>query len=86
MAKIMLHVQGSYEDYTGNYSIVIPLAVEDEDSEDIDRFINDEPILIHENGNKCIWKNETWWIGNCEDLGQKTGFVSMSDCNCPWPM
>ena len=83
-AKISLTVEGLYSDkYGGNYVTTIKLAGNIEN----DGFINKEPIFIQENGNNCIWKqdNGMWWIGNCDEIGNKNGFAFMNDCDCPWP-
>ena len=76
-----------FVDYHGNYSVTI--SVVDALNEENDYFLNNEPIFVKENGNKskCIWKqdNDTWWIGNCGEIGQNQGFAYMNNCKCPWP-
>ena len=78
----MLHVQGLYDQYVGNYSATIPLTEENTGFE-----LNNESVFIDENSDNCIWKGEfnTWWIGVCDDVGQNKGFAYMKDCKCPWP-
>ena len=83
---ISIHVEGVYDEYKGNYSVTIPLVV-DEDEDNAFWSFNDEPIFINGNGNKCIWKQDSnqWLIGNCDELGVNKGFAHMKDCKCPWP-
>lgn len=80
--KILLHVHGKYNQYVGNYSAIIKLTEERNNS-----FVNGEPIFIDENNDNCIWKGKfnTWWIGVCDYVGENNGFAFMKDCNCPWP-
>ena len=84
---INLLVEGSFNDYNGNYSVMIP--VDNSHNEENVYFLSNEPIFIYENGNKskCIWKEDTdtWWIGDCGEIGQSRGFAFMKDCTCPWP-
>jgi len=74
--KMTVQVQGL------NYSFEIPTI----DEEDNIYFFNNEPIFINENGNKCLWKQNTglWWAGNCEDIGQNKGLKFIESCKCPW--
>ena len=72
-----------YDEYEGNYSAII--AVVDVDNEDNVYFFNNEPIFTNENGNKCLWKQNTelWLAGNCDEMGQNKGFP-LDGCDCPW--
>ena len=83
--KITLHVEGLDDDYQGKYSLTRPFAVDDGD-DNIYKY-NNEPYFINENSNKCIWKDDTttWWIGNCDEIGESKGFAYTNDCQCPWP-
>jgi len=79
--KITLHVEGLDDDYQGKYSFTMPFAVDEED----DNIYKFDFKMV--NGNKCIWKanTSTWWIGNCDQIGESKGFAYTKDCQCPWP-
>jgi len=83
--QITIYVEGSHQEYNGNYSTTIPINTILFDAENIYN-VNDEPFFSNENGNYCVWKQDTgvWWIGNCTDIGQDTGYAYMKDCKCPW--
>ena len=78
-------VQGLYNEYNGNYSVIITLPILT--AEDNFNFLNNEPIFTNENGTKCIWKenNDKWWIGRCDEVGLSKGLAYMNNCTCPWP-
>ena len=79
--KITLHVEGLDDNYQGKYSFTV-----NEEDDNI-KLVNNETYFINENGNKCIWKDDTttWWIGNCDEIGESKGFAYTNDCQCPWP-
>ena len=91
--QITIYVDGSHQEYNGNYSTTIPIQFDDNDTkffvdDDENMYnLNDEPFFSNENGSYCVWKQDTgvWWIGNCEDIGLDAGFAYMKDCKCPWP-
>jgi len=87
---IYVEAEDSHKEYNGNYSTTIPYQLDNNntiliDAENIYN-LNDEPFFSNENGNYCVWKQDTgvWWIGNCTDIGQDTGYAYMKDCKCPW--